>query len=43
MREYLLFGAGWLIASTLVVVRVRSVREITSDSAADSATVVATA
>jgi MFS family permease len=43
MREYLLFGAGWLIVSTLVVVRVRSVREITSDSAADSATVVATA
>ena len=27
MRTYLLFGAGWLIVSTLAVVRVRSVRE----------------
>jgi len=27
MRAYLLFGAGWLIVSTLAVVRVRSVRE----------------
>jgi hypothetical protein len=27
MRAYLLFGAGWLIVSTLTVVRVRSVRE----------------
>jgi len=29
MRTYLLFGAAWLIASTLAVVRVRSVREFT--------------
>jgi predicted MFS family arabinose efflux permease len=27
MRAYLLFGAGWLIVSTLAVVRVRSVRD----------------
>jgi MFS family permease len=27
MRAYLLFGAGWLIVSTLAVVRIRSVRE----------------
>jgi predicted MFS family arabinose efflux permease len=31
MRAYLLFGAGWLVASTLAVVRVRSVREFTLD------------
>ena len=30
MRGYLLFGAGWLVASTIFVVRLRSVREITS-------------
>ena len=30
MRNYLLFGAVWLIASTLVVVRLRCVREYTS-------------
>jgi hypothetical protein len=29
MRAYLLFGASWLVASTLAVVRVRSVREFT--------------
>ena len=35
---YLLFGAGWLVASTLVVVRLRSVREVTSEPARRSGT-----
>ena len=36
MRAYLLFGAGWLIASTLVVVRLRSVRELTLETAVET-------
>jgi MFS family permease len=31
MRAYLLFGAGWLVASTLAVVRLRCVREFESE------------
>jgi hypothetical protein len=41
MRTYLLFGAGWLVVSTLVVVRVRSVREFAYEPAVESAPVVA--
>ena len=40
MRAYLLFGAAWLIASTLVVVRLRSVREFTWDDAPGDTTAV---
>jgi len=29
MRGYLLFGAGWLVASTIFIVQLRSVREFT--------------
>ncbi len=36
MRAYLLFGAGWLVASTLVVIRLRGVREFGSDDATDA-------
>jgi hypothetical protein len=44
MRAYLLFGAAWLIASTLVVVRLRSVRDFTWDDApGDTAAVEAPA
>ena len=35
LRTYLLFGAAWLIASTLVVVRLHSVREFMWDSPVD--------
>jgi MFS family permease len=41
MRGYLLFGAGWLVVSTLAVVRVRSVRELTSEPVVETAPVVA--
>ena len=41
MRGYLLFGAGWVIASTLVVVRLRSVRELTLEPVVDAAPVAA--
>ena len=37
MRVYLLFGAAWVIASTLAIVRVRSVREFMWDAPAESA------
>jgi predicted MFS family arabinose efflux permease len=40
MRAYLLFGAAWLIASTLVVVRLRSVRDFTWDDAPGDTTAV---
>jgi MFS family permease len=43
MRAYLLFGAGWVIASTLVVVRLRSVRELTLDQAVETAPLAAPA
>jgi MFS family permease len=43
MRAYLLFGAGWLVASTLAVVRVRSVREVTAEPAVEAAPAVASA
>jgi MFS family permease len=43
MRAYLLFGAGWLVASTLAVVRVRSVREVTAEPAVEAAPVAASA
>jgi len=43
MRAYLLFGAGWLVASTLAVVRVRSVREVTAEPAVEGAPVAASA
>jgi hypothetical protein len=41
MRAYLLFGAGWVIASTLVVVRLRSVRELTLEQAVETAPLAA--
>ena len=41
MRAYLLFGAGWVVASTLVVVRLRSVRELTLEPVVDAAPVAA--
>lgn len=31
MRAYLLFGAGWLVASTFVISRLESVREVTDE------------
>jgi MFS family permease len=34
MREYLLFGAGWLVVSTLFLLRLRSVRELVDEPAA---------
>lgn len=37
MRAYLLFAAAWLVASTLVVTRQRSVREFGYEEEADSA------
>jgi MFS family permease len=43
MRAYLLFGAGWVIASTLVVVRLRSVRELTLDQAVETTPLAAPA
>jgi MFS family permease len=43
MRAYLLFGAGWVIASTLVVVRLRSVRELTLDQPVETAPLAAPA
>ncbi len=43
MRGYLLFGAGWLVASTLAVVRVRSVREVTAEPVVEAAPVAASA
>jgi MFS family permease len=43
MRAYLLFGAGWVIASTLVVVRLRSVRELTLDHAVETTPLAAPA
>jgi MFS family permease len=43
MRAYLIFGACWLVASTLVVVRVPSVRTFTYDAEpVESAPVAAT-
>ena len=41
MRAYLLFGAGWVVASTLVVVRLRSVRELTLEPVVEAAPVAA--
>jgi hypothetical protein len=41
MRAYLLFGAGWLVASTLVVVRLPSVRELTLEAPVEAAPVAA--
>jgi MFS family permease len=43
MRGYLLFGACWLVASTLAVVRVRSVREVAAEPAVEAAPVAASA
>jgi hypothetical protein len=31
MRGYLIFGAGWLVASTVVICRLPSVRRFTYD------------
>jgi MFS family permease len=42
MRGYLLFGAGWLIASTVFILQLRSVREFTLEPAIESAAVAAT-
>jgi MFS family permease len=42
MRGYLLFGAGWLVASTFVIIQVKSVREFTLEPAVDTAPVAAT-
>jgi hypothetical protein len=41
MRGYLLFGAGWLVASTFVIIQVKSVREFTLEPAVDTAPVAA--
>jgi MFS family permease len=41
MRAYLLFGAGWLVASTLVVVRLPSVRALTLEAPVEAAPVAA--
>jgi len=41
MRAYLLFGAGWLVASTLVVVRLPSVRELTLEAPVEAAPLAA--
>jgi len=43
MRAYLLFGAAWLIVSTLAVVQVRSVREFRWDAPAEPAPATAPA
>jgi MFS family permease len=43
MRGYLLFGACWLVASTLAVVRVRSVREVAAEPTVEAAPVAASA
>ena len=37
MRAYLLFGAGWLIVSTVFIVQLRSVREFTLEQQAPEA------
>ena len=42
MRGYLLFGAGWLVASTLFILQLRSVREFTLQPAVETAAVAAT-
>ena len=34
MRAYLLFGAAWLVASTLCMVRLRSLREFSYEEPA---------
>jgi MFS family permease len=41
MRAYLLFGAGWLVASTLVIIRLESVRGLTLEPAVETAPVAA--
>jgi MFS family permease len=43
MRAYLLFGAGWLVASTLVVYRLPAVRDFRYDERAEPAAVAASA
>ena len=43
MRGYLIFGAAWLVASTLVVFRLRAVRDFSYEEAADSAPAAAPA
>jgi hypothetical protein len=44
MRAYLLFGAGWLVASTTVVCRLRAVRTFSYDvEPVESSAVAATA
>jgi predicted MFS family arabinose efflux permease len=43
MRGYLLFGAGWLVASTLVVCRLQSVRSFTYGDVVESAPAAAPA
>ena len=42
MRGYLLFGAGWLVASTVFIVQLKSVREFTLEPAVETAPVAAT-
>jgi MFS family permease len=42
MRGYLLFGAGWLVASTFFIIQLKSVREFTLEPALDTAPVAAT-
>ena len=37
MRGYLLFGAGWLVASTIFIVQLRSVREFSLEPAVEAA------
>jgi predicted MFS family arabinose efflux permease len=41
LKAYLLFAAGWIVASTLVVIRLRAVREVTLDDGTDAVPVPA--
>jgi hypothetical protein len=42
MREYLIFGAAWLVASTLFVVRLPGIRDFAPEPEVDTAPVAAT-
>jgi hypothetical protein len=36
LKAYLLIAAGWIVASTLFVIRLRAVREVTADAPTDA-------
>jgi MFS family permease len=42
MREYLLFGAGWLILSSLFVIRLRSIRDFVTEPPVEAVPATAT-